>query len=128
MKLLVTLLVIVAVVFGVYNFVMAAYGWFQMANLVDEIARPEASKLAGAQQSAFGSFESRDRFGRIRESILKGAREIGVELNPENVNINTADGMLDVKLAWDAPLVRYQDKHYLDIPMTLQRGFLIKAQ
>ena len=127
MRRLITLLVIVGVVYGVYNFTMAAYGWFQMANIVDEVARPEATKLA-AQQSGFGGFESRDRFGGIRERILKGAKEIGVPLRPDNVNVNVVDGMLDVRLSWDAPMVEYQGKTYLEVPMTVQRGFPIRAQ
>jgi hypothetical protein len=100
-----------------------------MANIVDEVARPEATRL-GAQQSsgAFGAFESRDRFGRVREAILKGAHEIGVNLRSEDVQVNVVDGMLDVRLAWDAPLVAYGGKTYLELPMTVQRGFLIKAQ
>lgn len=127
MKLLFTLLVIVAVVYGVYGFTMAAYGWFQMASVVDEIARPEAAKLGG-QQGGFGVFESRDRFGRIRDGILKAAKEANVELPPEGVAINVVDGMLDVRLAWDAPMIRYQGTSYLAIPMTLQRGFQVKSQ
>jgi hypothetical protein len=126
-RLLITALVIVGVLYGIYNFTMAAYGWFQMANIVDEIARPEASRLGG-QQGGFSVFESRDRFGRIREGILKGAKEANVDLRPENVNVNVVDGMLDVRLAWDVPMIVYQGKTYLELPMTLQRGFLIKAQ
>jgi len=126
-KRLVTLLVIVGVVYGVYNFTIAAYGWFQMANIVDEVARPEATKL-GAQQSGFGGFESRDRFGRVREGILKGSKEIGVPLRPEDVNINVVDGMLDVRLSWNAPMVAYQGKTYLELPMTVQRGFPVRVQ
>jgi hypothetical protein len=44
------------------------------------------------------------------------------------VNVNVVDGMLDVRLAWDVPMIVYQGKAYLELPMTLQRGFLIKAQ
>jgi hypothetical protein len=128
MRILVTLLVIVAVVYGLYNFTMAAYGWFQMANLVDEIARPEATKLASSQGSSFGSFDNQAGFGRVREGILKGARDVGVNLRPEDVNVKVADGMLDIHLNWTVPMVAYRDKTYLDMPMTLQRGFLIRAQ
>ena len=124
MRIFVTLLVIVAVVYGLYNFTMAAYGWFQLSNLVDEVARPEATKLAASQ----GSFDNQAGFGRVRDGILKGAKDMGVDLRPENVNIVVADGMLDVRLNWTAPMVAYKDRTYLDIPMSLQRGFLIRAQ
>jgi hypothetical protein len=124
MRILVTLLVIVAVVYGLYNFTMAAYGWFQMANVVDEIARPEATRLASSQ----GSIDNIAGLSRVRDGILKRSPEVGVALRPDDVKVSVADGMLDVHLAWNAPMVAYGDKTYLDIPMTLQRGFLIKAQ
>ncbi len=124
MRILVTLLVIVAAVWGLYNFTMAAYGWFQMANIVDEIARPEATRLGSSQ----GSLDTLAGFSRIREAILKRSQEAGVALRTDDVKISVVDGMIDVRLAWTAPIVAYGDKTYLDIPMTLQRGFLIKAQ
>jgi len=124
MRILVTLLVIVAVVWGLYNFTMAAYGWFQMANIVDEIARPEATRLA----SSSGSIDNMGAFSRVRESILKGSKAAGVELRPDDVKVSVVDGMLDVRLAWNAPMLFYGDKTYFEIPMSLQRGFLIRAQ
>ena len=114
MKLLITLLVITAAVYGVYNFTMAAYGWFQMSTIVDEVAKEE---LAKPSSSSFSAFDVRDRFGRIRERILKGAKEASVDLRPENV-----------QLAWEAPMVVYGDKTYLQIPMTMQRGFPVKPR
>ena len=123
MKLLFTALVILAVVYGAYNFTMAAYGWFQMASFVDEIGKQEATKLSGQQ-----GFERGDRYARIREGILKVAQEASVELRPEGVDVKVVDNMLDVRLAWDAPMIRYQGKTYLDIPMTLQRGFPVRGQ
>ena len=123
MKLLITALVIVAVLYGVYNFTIAAYGWFQMSGIVEEVAKEE---LAKPSSSGFSAFDARDRFGRIRERILKGAKEASVDLRPENVELNVVDNMLDVRLAWDAPMVVYGEKTYLQIPMTMQRAFPLK--
>jgi hypothetical protein len=123
-KLLITLLVITAAVYGVYNFTMAAYGWFQMSTIVDEVAKEELARPV----SGFGAFDARDRFGRIRERILKGSKEASVDLRPENVQLNVVDGVLDVQLAWEAPMVVYGDKTYLQIPMTMQRGFQVKPR
>ena len=125
MKILITFLVILAFVYGAYNFTMAAYGWFLMSSVVDEVAKEELAKPGG---SGFGGSDVRDRFGRIRERILKGAKEASVELQAEDVQLNIVDGMLDVRLAWSAPVVRYQEKRYLDLPMTMQRAFLVKNQ
>jgi hypothetical protein len=123
-KLLITLLVITAAVYGVYNFTMAAYGWFQMSTIVDEVAKEELAKPS----SGFTAFDARDRFGRIRERILKGAKEASVDLRPENVQLNVVNNVVDVQLAWEAPMVVYGDKTYLQIPMTMQRGFPVKPR
>jgi hypothetical protein len=63
---------------------------------VDEFSRPEAARLGPS--GGFGEFESGERFGRVRE-VLKGAREAGVKVRPEDVNANIVDGMLDVRSA-----------------------------
>jgi hypothetical protein len=38
---------------------MAAYGWFQMSTIVDEVAKEE---LAKPSSSSFSAFDARDRF------------------------------------------------------------------
>ena len=63
-----------------------------------------------------------------RERILKGAKEANVDLRADAVQVDIVDGLLDVRLAWDVPMVRYQEKTYVDIPMSLQRGFQVKNQ
>ena len=121
MKLLITALVIVAVLYGLYYATMAAYGWFQMASAVDEVATREAPAVA----AALGGGMFGDRYGRVRDEILSRAREAGVPLSPEKIAVGVADGMLDVRLSWEAPLVVYNGKSYVDIPMTLQRGYAL---
>jgi hypothetical protein len=124
-RLLFTALVIVGVVYGVYNFTNAAYGWFQVSSLVDEVVKEELAKPGSG--GTFAALEARDRFARIRDRIIKGAREARVNLRPENVEVNIVDSMLDVRLAWAAPMVVYGGKTYLEIPMSMQRAFAMRA-
>lgn len=130
MKLLVTLLVIVAVLFGVYHFTMAVYGWFEMLSAVNETARSEIPSLVERQQQGgLAVLDTRDRYAKLRDTIVKRALEANVPLRAEDVTINIEDNMLDVRLSWDAPLAVYQGKAYLQIPITLQRTYpLIKAR
>jgi hypothetical protein len=124
MKLLVTLLVIVAVLFGVYHFTIAVYGWFEMLSVVNQTARSEIPGLVDRQQQGgLAVLDTRDRYVKLRDAIMKSALEANVPLHAENVTINVADNMLDVQLSWDAPLAVYQGKAYLQIPMTLQRTY-----
>jgi hypothetical protein len=121
-KLLVTALVVVGILYGIYHGTLAAYGWFQMANALDEVATREGPAVAASQ----GGFVFGDRYGRVREQIMSRAREAGVPLTPEKVAVGVANGTLDVRLRWDAPLVVYKGKSYVDIPMSLERNYALK--
>ena len=52
-----------------------------------------------------------DRYGKIREGLLKGAEEAGVDLQPEALTV--VDNTLDVGLSSHAPMLRYQGRTYL---------------
>ena len=124
MKILFTMLLVVALAFGGYHGVMAVYGWFEMMGVTDEVAKAEIPTIVDrVQQGGLAALDTRDRFVKIRDGILKGAKEAGVALNPDDVVVTIADNMLDVRLSWDAPLAVFQGKSYLDIPMTLQRTY-----
>jgi hypothetical protein len=126
-KLLVTALVIVAVVYGIYHFAQAAYGWFQMSGVVDDMATKELPGIVDRVQQGGTStaFDSGDRYGKMREGIMKGAEEAHVPLRREDVAIGIVDNMLEVRLSWDAPIVVYKDKPYLELPMSVQRRFAL---
>ncbi len=126
MKLLFTALLIVVVGFGIVQFAQASYGWFQMSGVVDDQAANEIPRIIERIQQAGGLWDtSADRYVKMREGIVKGAQEAGVPLQKESVAIGIVDNMLDVRLSWDAPLVTYQGKPYVELPMTVQRRFAI---
>jgi len=127
-KLLVTALVIVAFVYGVFQFAQAGYGWFQMAGIVDDAAAQELPAIVDRVQQAGVStaFDGGDRYTKLRQGILKGAAEAGVPLRAEDVAVGIVDNMLDVRLTWDAPVVVYQGKPYIEIPMSVQRRYVLK--
>jgi hypothetical protein len=61
----------------------------------------------------------------MREGIMKGAEEANVPLRREDVAIGIVDNMLEVRLSWDAPIVVYKDRPYLEVPMSVQRRFAL---
>ena len=124
MKGLISALIIVALLYGIYQFTLAAYGWFQMTTVVDDIAGRELRGIAERHQQPRSLFEG-DRYATLRAGILRGAEEAGVPLRAENVSISVNDNVLDVRLSWGAPMVTYQGHTYLQIPMTIQRGFAL---
>ena len=126
MKLLVTFLVIVGFFFGVYQAGMAAYGWFEMSGVVDDVATREINAVIDRQGSFDAAFGSVDRYGAIRAGIVKGAVEAGVPVRAENVSIGRAGNMLDVRVAWAAPMVSYRGEQYLAMPLSVERSFPLR--
>ena len=128
MKLLFTALVIVAALSGIYQFALAGYGWFQMSGVVDDTATKELPAIIDRIQQAGGApyFTGGDGYAKIREGILRGAEEAKVPLRRDDVSVGIVDNMLDVRLSWDAPVVVYQGKAYVEIPMSMQRRFSLQ--
>ena len=131
MKKLVTALVIIGVCYGIYQFAIAANGWFQMSGAVDQVAEKElpavieqAQAQAGLPSGGFGS----ERYVTMREGIMKAAEEHNVPLRREAVAIGIVDNMLEVRLAWDAPLIVYDGRSYIEIPMSMQRRFSLQKR
>jgi hypothetical protein len=126
-KLVVTLLIIVAVVYGIFQLTEAAYGWFQMSGVVDDMASKELPGIVDRIQQGFvpARLDTRDRYANLRAGILKGAEEAGVPLRRDDVAIGIVDNMLDVRLSWEAPLLVYDGHPYIEIPMSMQRQFAL---
>jgi hypothetical protein len=125
-KLLFTALFIVAVVYGIVQFTQAGYGWFQMSGVVDDQATSELPGIIErVQQGDAALWDRRDRYLKMREGILRGAQEAGVPLRKEDVVIDVVDNMLDVRLRWEAPLLVYQGKPYVELPMSVERRFAL---
>ena len=126
MKLLVTFLLIVGFFFGVYQVGMAAYGWFEMSGVVEDVTTREINATIDRQGSFDTTFGALDRYGTIRAGIMKGAVEAGVPVRAENVTIGLVDNMLDVRVTWAAPMVTYQGEEYLSVPLTVERSFPLR--
>jgi hypothetical protein len=125
-KLLFTALFIVGILSGIYQFTLAGYGWFQMSGVVDDMAAKELPAIIDRRQH--GSVFGGDGYTRLREGILKGAHEAKVPLRGDHVAVGVVEGMLDVRLSWDAPVVVYNGKSYIEVPMSMQRRFSLQKR
>ena len=125
MKLVFTALIIVGALSGIYQFALAGYGWFHMSGVVDDAATKELPVMIDRIQQAGGAsyFSGGDGYMKIREAILRGAEEAKVPLRRDDVSVGIVDNMLDVRLSWDAPMVVYNGKTYIEIPMSMQRRY-----
>ena len=126
MRLLLKVLIVVALVYGSYHAIHAGYGYFQMQNVVNNVTTRELNSIVSrAMEMTFG-IEFNERLDRIRAGIMKGARIMDVDLRPEDIVIEPHEGYLRVKVSWMAPIVVYNGKTYLEIPLSLDRNYDIR--
>ncbi len=127
----ITALVLVALGYGIYQSALAANGWFQMSGAIDAVAEKEipavierASQQAGLPSAGLDG----ERSAKIRADLMKRAEEANVPLRAEAVDVGIVDNMLEVRVAWDAPIVVYNGRAYLEIPMSMQRRFSLQPR
>jgi hypothetical protein len=126
MKLVVTALIVLGIFYGIYQVAMAANGWFQMSGAVDQVAEKELPAMIerAKQQAGLPSAGlDRERSATLRAGILKAAEEARVPLQQEGVAIDVVENALEIRLAWDAPIVVYDGRPYVELPMSMQRRF-----
>ena len=131
MKRLVTALVVVGIFYGIYQVAMAAHGWFQMSGAVDRVAEDVLPGVIAqrTQQAGLPSAGLDDaRAAKMREEILKQAEEAKVPLRADDVAVGIVDNMLEVRLAWDAPIIVYNGRPYVEIPLSMERRFSLQPR
>ena len=131
MKRLITALLVVAVCYGIYQFAVAAHGWWQMSSVVEDIAEKEVPGMierANRESGLPGAGLDSERSMKIREDIVKRAEEAQVPLRRDDVSVGVVDNMLEVRLAWDAPIVVYNGRRYVEIPLSMERRYSLRPR
>ena len=131
MKMLFTALVIVAILYGVYQAAIAGNGWFQMSGAVDQVAEKELPGLIerAKQQAGLPSAGlDNERATSIRAQILKAAEEHRVPLAQDGVAVGVVGNELQISLAWDAPIVVYAGRPYVELPLSMERRFSLRPR
>ena len=131
MKMLVTALVVIAILYGVYQAAIAGNGWFQMSGAVDAVAEKELPGLIdrAKQQAGLPSAGlDNERATSIRAQILKAAEEHRVPLRQDDVAVGVVDNNLEIRLAWDAPIVVYSGRPYVELPLSMERRFSLRPR
>lgn len=106
MKLVVLLLVVVVFFYAFYNGAAAIMSYMELSGVVDR------------------ALEERGRSGAVavRDAIVQGAGQAGVELREPNVLVSEEGGVYSVRVQWTWPVLSYQGKDVLEIPLSLTRS------
>ncbi len=118
MKVLFTVAMIFAILWGIYSGAMAISSYFELSSVVEEVVSRELPRLLADK-----GWRPADREQKIRAAILKGATEAGVELDPDGVLVSEEDGALWVRINSGYPLVRYQGQRLFSIPISTAHSF-----
>jgi hypothetical protein len=131
MKLVFTALVVIGLLYGVYQAAIAGNGWFQMSGAVDQVAEKELPALIerAKQQAGLPSAGlDNERATSIRAQILRAAEEHRVPLRQDDVAVGVVDNSLEIRLAWDAPIVVYAGRPYVELPLSMERRFSLRPR
>jgi hypothetical protein len=106
-KVVAFLLVVVVFFYAFYNGAAAIWSYMELSAVVDR------------------ALEDRGRAGAVavHEAIVHGAGQAGVPLRETNVLVSEEAGVYSVRVHWTWPVLTYQGKDVLEIPISLSRSF-----
>jgi hypothetical protein len=108
MKLIIWGLVIVALCYGAYSGMIAAWSWIAVNNAVDEIIARDGIDAVPAAE--------------IKKRILNSTNEAGVPLADRDVVVTHEDRQVRVEVAWTVPVLIYKGESYFAVPLSVKRA------
>jgi hypothetical protein len=105
-KLIGLLFLAVAFFYAFYSGAGAIWSYFELSSVVDR------------------ALEERGRAGApaMRDAILQSAGRAGVPVRAQDVVVSEEDGIYSIHIRWTWPVITYQGKDVLEIPLSLQRS------
>jgi hypothetical protein len=104
-KLLAGLLLVLAILYAFYVAVLAAWSYYEASVVVDRVL------TAPGRLGAEG----------VRAAILRGVAEAGLRLDERHVAVSETEQGLVVRLTWSQPVLSYQGRELLELPLVLER-------
>jgi hypothetical protein len=100
-------LVIVALCYGAYSGMMAAWSWIAVNNAVDEIISKQGVETIPAAE--------------LKTKVLNASSEAGVSLDERSVNISRLDKSVQIEVVWTIPVIVMKSEPVLAIPLAVRR-------
>ena len=110
-------LFLAAVIYGGYSGLMALQYYLEVSNLVEEVVQRELPKVTG------WGWQATDRVRRIREAIVQTARQQAIPINADAVVVTEEASILNVKVNYEYPIVKYQADKAFTIPIGTAHTF-----
>jgi len=112
MKALAWVFVAIGCVYIFYSAAMAVWSYLEVTSVVEEVVNERASRT-----------ERQERASRVRDDIAKKVAASGINVGERGVSVSDEGRTLDVSVRWNWPVITYQEKEYLAVPMKHDRTF-----
>ena len=112
MKALVWVFVAIGCVYIFYSAAMAVWSYLEVTSVVEEVVNERASRT-----------ERQERASRVRDDIAKKVAASGINVDQRSISVSDEGKTLDVSVRWNWPVITYQEKEYLAVPMKHDRSF-----
>ena len=112
MKALAWVFVAIGCVYVFYSAAMAVWSYLEVTSVVEEVVNERASRT-----------ERQERASRVRDDIAKKVAASGINVDERGISVSDQGKTLDVSVRWNWPVITYQEKEYLAVPMKHDRTF-----
>jgi hypothetical protein len=114
MKALVWILVAVGCVYVFYTGAMAVWSYLEVTSVVEEVVNERASRS-----------DRQERASRVRDDIAKKVAASGINVDERAISVSDEGKTLDVSVHWNWPVITYQEREYLAVPLKHDRTFTV---
>ncbi len=114
MKFLFWVFVAIGIVYLFYTGSMAVWSYLEITSLVEEVVNERASRT-----------DRQERAGRVRDDLVKKVAASGINVDERSILVNDEGKTLDVSVRWSWPVIVYQEREYLAVPLKHERTFQI---
>ena len=114
MKVLFWIFVALGCVYLFYTGSMAAWSYLEITSVVEEVVNERASRT-----------DRQERAGRVRDDIVKKVKASGINVDERAISVSDEGKTLEVSVRWNWPVIVYQEREYLAVPMKHDRTFAV---
>jgi len=112
MKALFWVFVAIGCVYVFYTGSKAVWSYLEITSLVEEVVNERAART-----------ERQERAGRVRDDIARKVAASGINVDARAISVTDEGKTLEVSVRWNWPVIVYQEREYLAVPLKHDRTF-----
>jgi hypothetical protein len=114
MKALFWVFVAIGCVYVFYTGAMAVWSYLEVTSVVEEVVNERAPRT-----------ERPERASRVRDDIAKKVAASGITVDDRAISVSDEGKTIDVSVRWNWPVIVYQEREYLAVPLKHDRTFAV---